>query len=255
MNRGDMKAMILAAGLGTRLKPLTDRIPKALVEINGIPMLDRVINTLKNQGFTRLVVNVHHLSGQIVDHLSRKDYGVKIMISDESSKLLDTGGGILKASEYLFEDDDQPVLIHNVDILSNADLKKLMQVSIENNEGTLLVSDRDSSRKLIFDRERLLKGWHDLKMDKFRPEEFQVKPEYSEKAFSGIYTITKREVDEMRELMEETNFPIMDYFLSKERKEKIRGLEQKDLRLIDIGKPATMLQASDLLKDTDINSN
>lgn len=240
-----MKAMILAAGLGTRLRPLTDKIPKALVEVEGITMLQRVILRLKSQGFDDIVVNVHHFPDQIVSFLDTKDFGVTINVSDESEELLDTGGGIVKAAPLLFRNDSEPVLIHNVDILSNADLKKVMKQSQDGS--TLFVSDRESSRKLIFDTEGNLKGWHDLRSDNFRPEGFV--PEYSfrEHAFSGIYAVTKSMVEEMEILMGTDRFPVMDYFLNPGRRQPVKCLVENNLRLIDIGKPATLSQAKDFL--------
>lgn len=238
-----MKAMILAAGLGTRLKPITDKIPKALVEVGGIPMLERVLMTLKLQGFDDITVNVHHFAGMIKDFLGSRDFGVKIKISDESEELLDTGGGIVKASSLLFGDDENPVLIHNVDIISNADLGQVMS----GDGTTLLVSDRESSRKLIFDKEMNLRGWHDLRNDRYRGESLEGESERNEYAFSGIYKITKQAAEEMRGLMGEGKYSVMDYFLHPERKENIKGYLDKTLRLIDIGKPATLSQASDML--------
>lgn len=126
-----MQAMIFAAGLGTRLKPLTDRIPKALVSVGGEPLLKRVIFQLKDAGFTRIVVNVHHFSKQIIDYLrDNKNFGMDIRISDESEKLLETGGGIKKACPLF--DQTEPILIHNVDILSNVDLKNSIRWSRRN---------------------------------------------------------------------------------------------------------------------------
>ena len=237
-----MKAMILAAGLGTRLKPLTDHKPKALVEVDGVPMLERVILTLKRQGFSYIVVNVHHFADQIKDYLASKDFGVDISISDESDVLLDTGGGIVKAAPLLFKYDEQPVLVHNVDILSNAGLGELMELN--DNLTKLLVSERDSSRKLIFDENLNLKGWHDLKTDRYRPDNFINSPDFKEYAFSGIYLISKKSVDEMKLLLGEGKYSVMDYFLHPDRNEKIEGVFDSDLRLIDIGKPATLSQAS-----------
>ena len=122
-----MQAMIFAAGLGTRLKPLTDRIPKALVSVGGEPLLKRVIFRLKDAGFARIVVNVHHFSSLIIDYLRDNDnFGMDIRISDETDKLLETGGGIRKA--WPLFDANEPVLIHNVDILSNVDLGKFYQI-------------------------------------------------------------------------------------------------------------------------------
>ena len=125
-----MKAMILCAGLGTRLRPWTLSHPKALVPVGGVPMLERVIDKLRSQGFDYIVVNVHHFPEQIVDFLRQRDLGVKIAVSDESDRLLDTGGAIMKAEELL-RFSDGPVLVHNVDILSDADLRGLMQRHID----------------------------------------------------------------------------------------------------------------------------
>ena len=242
--------MILAAGLGTRLKPLTDTIPKALVEVNGVPMLERVILTLKNQGFNEIVVNVHHFSQMIIEFLKEKKFGVNILISDESNQLLDTGGGIVKAMPILFKDDRIPVLFHNVDILSNADVGKVINESKSNSKGVLLVNDRNSSRKLICDQEMNLRGWHDLKNENYRPEgiERELDSSLKEFAFSGIYALTYENIDEMRKLMGDVKYSVMDYFLNSSRKVGLKGLEQKDLKLLDIGKPATLSQASELLE-------
>lgn len=239
-----MKAMILAAGLGTRLRPLTDKMPKALVEVEGEPMLSRVIKKLKIRGFDRFVVNVHHFPDMIRDYLGDHDFGVKIEISDESENLLDTGGGIVKALPLLFKDNDEPVLIHNVDILSNSEPETLLEKVKEGEaDVVLLVSNRDSSRKLIFDSGMVLKGWHDLKTDTYRPEGFVPKKGDKELAFSGIYVISKAAAEEMKKLHGEGKYSIMDYLLNPKREKRVEGVRQEDLALIDIGKPATLSQA------------
>lgn len=246
-----MKAMILAAGLGTRLRPLTDRIPKALVEIEGVTMLERVICSLKNQGFTEVVVNVHHFAEQVKDFVGRKDFGINIQISDESEELLDTGGGIVKAASLLFNK-SKAVAIHNVDILSNADLSELMHCHLHSNaDATLLVSDRDSSRKLVFDKDMNLRGWKNLKTGEICPEGFIPENNYIELAFSGIYIIGEGCVVEMKEHFGDSKFPIMDYFLNNRRKCIIKGVCMDSLRIIDIGKPATLSQAAGILKELD----
>lgn len=236
-----MKAMILAAGLGTRLKPLTDKKPKALIEVGGVPMLERVITKLVSQGFNYIVVNIHHLGSQIIEFLSRKDFGARILISDERSSLLDTGGGIVKAFPLLFDGDDAPVLFHNVDILSNADLKDL--IKNHGNSSKLIVSDRQSARKLIFDSQMNLRGWHDSKNQIYKPEGLKLSPEIKEYAFSGIYVLTKNSIEEMATLERREKFSVTDYFLNPERKEDMKGVVKSDLQLIDIGKPATLSQA------------
>lgn len=244
-----MKAMILAAGLGTRLKPLTDTKPKALVEVKGEPMLAHVIRKLKQQGFDYIVVNVHHFSNQVIKYLNCQDFGVEVVVSDESDTLLDTGGGIVKAAPLIFRYDEKPVLVHNVDIISNADLSKLIKE--EEGESYLLVSQRDSSRKLLFDKEMGLRGWHDLKNDIYRPEGFYMVMErergFQELAFSGIYSLTKDSIDEMSRLLGRGKYSVMEYFLHPERKVKISGLKSENLKVLDIGKPASLAQASEMI--------
>ncbi len=150
--------MIFAAGLGTRLKPLTDNLPKALVPINGKPLLEHVMLKLIASGFDEIIVNVHHFSQQIIDFLAAKNnFGIRIEISDESNLLLETGGGIKKAA--CFFDDNAPFLVHNVDILSDIDLHQFYNQSLLNNSlATLLVSNRTSSRYLLFDTHNNLRG-------------------------------------------------------------------------------------------------
>lgn len=124
-----MQSMIFAAGLGTRLKPLTDRIPKALVRVGGKPLIEHVVKQLVAAGSQRVVVNVHHFANQIIEYLQENDFGADIRISDESAMLLDTGGGIKKAVSLF--NANEPVLIHNVDILSNVDLQGLYTYACE----------------------------------------------------------------------------------------------------------------------------
>ena len=149
--------MIFAAGLGTRLKPLTDHMPKALVPVAGKPMLEHVILKLIASGFDEIVINVHHFAEQIIDFLKEKNnFGIKIWISDETEELLDTGGGIKKASSLL----NEPFLVHNADILSNVDLKTLYDFHIASeNDATLLVSPRKTVRYLLFNQTNRLCGW------------------------------------------------------------------------------------------------
>ena len=256
------KAMILAAGMGTRLKPITDKIPKALVEINGVPVLERIIFNLKKSGFNIIVINVHHFASKIKDFLNQKDFGIPILVSDESDCLLDTGGGIVKAFPLLFGEDENPVLFHNVDIISNANLNQVVNnMAMTSSDGTLLVSQRKSSRKILFDNDDNLIGWHDLNKDIYKPTGIErllksdsditkekLQNEIKELAFSGIYSLSANAVEEMRKLMGKGKYSIMDYFLHPSRVSIIKGLEQKNLELLDIGKPATLEQAPVFLK-------
>lgn len=254
-----MNAMILAAGLGTRLKPWTEKHPKALVPVNGKPMLQRVLEKLAGSGFSPVVVNVHHFASQIMEFLD--DYGksvrpenaglgkacrpAEVRVSDESELLLDTGGGLLHASA-LFE--DGPVLVHNVDILSDADLNDLMKFHEASGfDVTLLTSGRESSRRLAFDADGMLRGWHNCSTGATRPASYAPSPLCAEEAFSGIYVISPKALDALKEYGEQQagspSFPIMDFFLSLPEGLRIGRMYQPALKLIDIGKPATLEEA------------
>lgn len=154
------KAMILAAGLGTRLKPLTDLKPKALVEWEGVPLLERIILKLKSQGFTRIIINVHHHAEMIMEYVSsRKDYDIQIEFSHEKEELLDTGGGIARAAWFLKDD---PFLVYNVDVNSSIDLDELYRAHLSHGAiATLAVKERVTSRSLLMNREGILRGWRD----------------------------------------------------------------------------------------------
>ena len=152
--------MILAAGLGTRMRPLTDAKPKALVEWEGVPMLEHIIVKLKNQGFDQIVINVHHFAEMIIEFVSRKNqFGIQVEFSHEVDEPLDTGGGVAHASWFF---DDKPFLVHNVDIMSNIDLRKLYNAHIQSGAiATMAVKDRETSRSLLMNHQNLLKGWRD----------------------------------------------------------------------------------------------
>ena len=156
-----MKAMILAAGLGTRLRPLTDNIPKALVELNGRTLLEITIDRLKSFGVTEIIVNVHHHAEKIVAFLhSKNSFGLRIELSREDDLLLDTGGGLKKAAWFFQEgNSNEPFLLHNVDVLSNIDFRQMLDAHKKNRAlATLAVQQRSSSRQLLFDQNNLLIG-------------------------------------------------------------------------------------------------
>jgi NDP-sugar pyrophosphorylase family protein len=241
-----MKAMILAAGLGTRLKPWTLHHPKALVPVKNVPMLKRVICKLRDEGFDKIVVNVHHFADQIVDYLSENDFGVEISVSDEPEKLLNTGGGILHA-ENLLSVDNEPFLVHNVDILSNAELAKMLDLHKRSgSDATLIVSPRDSSRKLLFDENMSLVGWHNLNSDEYLPDGFECNPSMKQYAFSGIYILSPSVFPVMHKLIKTDSFSIIDFFLSALGSIHIKGVVAHNLKLIDIGKPDTLHRANDI---------
>ena len=243
-----MQAMIFAAGLGTRLKPLTDRIPKALVRVGGEPLLKRVIFQLKDAGFTRIVVNVHHFSNQIIDYLRDNDnFGMDIRISDESDKLLETGGGIKKA--WPLFDQKESVLIHNVDILSNVDLKKFYQMEAETPlAARLLVSERKTKRYLLFDDTMRLVGWTNIETGEVKSPYKDLDPkQYKMYAFSGIHMVAPSLFPLMEE--EPDKFPIMDFYLRHCDKVRIEGYVKNDLKLMDVGKQETLKEAEQFLQN------
>jgi NDP-sugar pyrophosphorylase family protein len=229
-----MKAMIFAAGLGTRLKPLTDTMPKALVEIGRKPLLEHIILKLKSAGFNEIIVNVHHFPDQIIDFLSSKNnFEIRIEISDERDLLLDTGGGIKKASWFF--DDGKPFLVHNVDIFSNIDIIKLYQYHLQtNNLASLVVSQRVTNRYLLFDTNLRLKGWMNEKTGEIKPEKIADISAFNKLAFAGIQVLSPS----VFELMEsfELKFPIMDFYLSNVQTQVISGFIPDNFKMIDIGK-------------------
>ena len=254
-----MQALIFAAGLGTRLKPLTDRIPKALVSVGGEPLLKRVIFQLKDAGFTRIVVNVHHFSQQIIDYLrENNNFGMDICISDESDKLLETGGGIKKA--WPLFDQTEPILIHNVDILSNVDLKKFYQMetkdllpSSDNGHDAaplaarLLVSERKTKRYLLFDDTMRLVGWTNIETGEVKSPYPDLNPkDYQMYAFSGIHMVAPSLFPLMED--EPDKFPIMDFYLRHCDKVRIEGYVKNDLKLMDVGKQETLKEAEAFLQ-------
>nr|WP_296086106.1 nucleotidyltransferase family protein [uncultured Prevotella sp.] len=240
-----MQAMIFAAGLGTRLKPLTDRIPKALVSVGGEPLLKRVIFQLKDAGFTRIVVNVHHFSQQIIDYLrENNNFGMDIRISDESDKLLETGGGIKKA--WPLFDQTEPILIHNVDILSNVNLQKFYQNAPL--AARLLVSERKTKRYLLFDDTMRLVGWTNIETGEVKSPYPGLNPkDYQMYAFSGIHMVAPSLFPLMED--EPDKFPIMDFYLRHCDKVRIEGYVKNDLKLMDVGKQETLKEAEAFLKE------
>lgn len=241
-----MQAMIFAAGLGTRLKPLTDKMPKALVCVGKKPLLERVINNLKKAGVDKIVVNVHHFSSQIIDYLREHDnFGVEILISDESEKLLDTGGGIKKASALFSK--SSPILIHNVDILSNVNLKEFFEANI-NNDATLLISKRKTKRYLLFDDDMRLVGWTNIETGEVKSPYKDLQPsKYNMYAFSGIHIFSPNLFGYMNDFPDK--FGIIDFYLKICAEANIKGYLKKDLKLMDVGKLDTLSHAEEFINN------
>lgn len=243
-----MKALIFAAGLGSRLKPLTDKTPKALIPVGGKPMLEHVILKLIASGFNEIVVNIHHHGQQIIDYLqSKNNFGLRIHISDERDYLLDTGGGIKHARKFL--DGNKPFLVHNADILSNVDLKQLCRHHLENatSVATLLVSQRESSRCLLFDEENRLYGWQNRETGEVKSPYPDFSPAlYNDYAFGGIHVISPEIFKWMDKW--EGKFSIINFYLAVCAKTTIRAYPSDNLQLLDIGKPEALVKAEDWLK-------
>lgn len=229
-----MKGFIFAAGLGTRLKPLTDSRPKALVEYKGRPMLDIVIANLQNQGISDFVVNIHHFGEQIINHLNARPDHSSFQISDERDILRDTGGAI----RHAFVNNllgDCPFLVHNVDIMSNLDIRRMQDAHRSDALATLLVSNRETSRYLLFNNDMRLVGWTNVSTGEIKSPYHDINPETCiKRAFGGIHIIDPRIGKLMRDL--EEKFSIIDFYLSVCISEPIYGYEQEGLQLTDIGK-------------------
>ncbi|MCM1489802.1 MAG: sugar phosphate nucleotidyltransferase [Muribaculum sp.] len=243
-----MKTIILCAGLGTRLRPWTLSHPKALVPVAGVPMLKRVSDRLASHGFTDQTINVHHFASQIIDFINQGSLSAeKVHVSDESDCLLDTGGGLLHAAPFLASD-SAPFLVHNVDILSDADLPALYRHHIDSGlDVTLLVSDRNSDRKLVFDPYMNLKGWLNKKTEEIRPEKLQIDSNDRILSFSGIYVMSPIVLEKMRQHGFHGKFPIMDFLLARFDDVKIGGFRQDSLSILDIGKPSSLALAPSIL--------
>jgi NDP-sugar pyrophosphorylase family protein len=244
-----MKAMILAAGLGTRLKEHTLNKPKALVEVEGKTLLAHILEKLIDSGYKEIVVNVHHFADQIVEYIKSRDFGVKIHVSDESSRLLNTGGGILKARSFL--DGDEPFLVHNVDILSDINLKQLMHHHVENSAlATLAVGERKSSRKFLFDEHMQLSGWRNTITEKVIIPD-STRTNLKEFAFAGIHVINP----EIFSLIHTKGpFSIVDAYLSLCAKYSIFGFDTTPNFVLDIGKVPSLEAAKEYLQGLKSNS-
>lgn len=249
-----MKAMIFAAGLGSRLKPLTNSKPKALVEVGGKTMLERTILRLKHYGFSDITINIHHFGQQIIDYLkANNDFGVNIHICDEHDLLLDTGGGILNARHFL--EGDEPFLVHNVDIASDINLKALYDHHLAAKaDVTLVVSNRETTRKLLFDKDNKLVGWRNSMTGETKPDGFSYDCNlHHAMAFGGIHVLSSSVFSEMGSGTQWTGcFPIIPFYLSCCQKLLLKAYEPDYSFWFDIGKHETLAKANDYLSKNNI---
>lgn len=241
-----MRAMLFAAGKGTRLRPITDQIPKALVPVAGKPLLAIIIERLRNAGVREIVINIHHFGEQILDYLSNNDFGVNISVSDERENLLDTGGGLKKAVP-LFSSSDEPILLHNVDILSNADIASFYEKSSKQ-AATLLVSSRKTSRYLLFDENNCLRAWQNVTTGEMRSPYADIDlGRLRSYAFSGIHCFSPCLFPFMESFAE--RFSLIDFYLQVCDKVDIKCEVKSDLKLLDVGKIDTLERAEEFLQN------
>ena len=267
------QAMILAAGLGTRLKPMTDTMPKALVPVGGRPLLDINIRRLMDSGYDRFVVNIHHFAQQIVDYVALQDYAPLVHFSDETQQLLETGGGLKKAAP-LFRD-DEPILIHNVDILDNVDYQWFARQHQTDEDAVLLVSRRKTKRYLLFDSAMRLMGWKNIETGEVKSpfpwlreseimidENLQVTSLTSQHsplttklyafAFSGIHSFSPRLFPLMERFPD--RFGIIDFYLSTCHRARIVGQLKDDLQVLDVGKLDSLSAAEEFVRSGEMSN-
>ncbi len=240
-----MKAMVFAAGLGTRLRPITDNTPKALVEVGGIPMLGRVIGKLINIGVGTIVVNVHHFPEMIRTYLqANNNFGIDIIVSDESARLLDTGGGILAAAGWL--DGTEPFIVHNADILTDFSLKDMVDSHISTGaDVTLLAQNRVSSRTFVYDDSLRLKGWARIGTDETIPVGLDVTA-LKCLAFGGVSVVNPSIFPLLHKYTDNygTVFSTTPFYASAYSLLNIIGyVPEHAYRWFDIGKMETLLKA------------
>ena len=241
--RGGGSALILAAGLGTRLKPLTDSMPKALVPLAGKPLLAHQLERLKAAGFEHIVVNVHHFAEQIINYLDIHDFGLDIRISDERQQLLDTGGAIKQAAQLL--PPDTPFLVHNVDIFHHIDLRAFYLSHNPLDEATLFTTSRSTTRYLVGRPDGRLLAWTNTATGEVKPQGVDINglPLH---AFSGIHIVSPAAVSTMATWPD--RFSIIDFYLSRASHANILLSLHPNTPIIDVGKQATLAEAEHFLK-------
>jgi NDP-sugar pyrophosphorylase family protein len=239
-----MKAMIFAAGLGTRLKPFTNYHPKALAEVNGITLLELAIRKLSSAGISDIIINVHHFSEQILDFLQQKNkFGINIEISDESDKLLDTGGGLKKASWFF--NDNKSFLVYNVDVISDIDLDVLFHTHLQSGSiATLAVKHRSTARYFLFNDGNQLCGWQNVKTGEKKIARESIE-NLTPLAFSGIQLIHP---SIFPLITEEGKFSMTDIYIRLATYHNITGYKHNEDIWMDLGKPENIEEASTYLR-------
>lgn len=238
-----MRGMLLAAGLGTRLKPFTDHHPKALVRVNGKTLLQRNIEYLASFGITEVIVNVHHFGDQIMKEIQEnKGFGSDVQISDEKGEVLETGGGLKKASWFL--DSSDPFVLMNVDILTDVDIRKMIGFhNSADNLATLAVMTRKSSRYFLFDERGFLSGWRNSKSGDQKIS--RIAEKYIEKAFSGIHVISPKIFPL---ITMEGKFSMVDVYLELAKAHCIGAFDHSDSKFIDVGRMERIEMAEAIFK-------
>lgn len=243
IQEGVAKAMILAAGIGSRLKPWTDFHPKALAVVNGKTLLQRNVEYLQSYGINDVVVNVHHFANQVIDLIDRNNgWGSNIVISDEREALLETGGGLLKAASLL--QDSSSILLMNVDILTNLNLSAFIKQHKENKPlATLAVTNRKTSRYFLFDETNCLRGWRNTTTGEEKPANLNVTEALTEAAFSGLH-VMDASIFEVMNL--EGKFSMVDVYLQAMTTHTIQSFDHSGTKFIDVGKPESIQQAESM---------
>lgn len=241
-----MIAMILAAGLGTRLKPFTDKHPKALAPVGDFTLLEIAIKKLLQYGITDIYINVHHFADQIINYLKfNENFGANIFISDEQNEILETGGGLQK---MIFDFNiNEPILVINADILSSINYNDLINYHLQHNGlVTLAIQDRDSSRKLIFDQNYRLKAWTNTIEHSYKPHSYIPQPIHNKYAFSGIQIVDSKLLNKTKLT---GKFSLIDLYLDTMLDNDIYGYNHSGDILLDVGKPEAHQKAQLLINE------
>lgn len=246
-----MKALIFAAGLGTRLRPITNSIPKALVPVGGVPMLERVIRKIAAAGIDDFVVNAFHFKEKIIDFLACTDLGVRVRVSvEDGAEPLETGGGIRHAAPLLSTcSGDGRFLVHNADILSNLDIGWFISQARPDALSTLLLNNLEADRYLLFDDDMRLVGWTNVRTGEVKSPFPDFDPsKYHRYSFSGVHIISEKIFPLMADWPE--RFGIIDFYLAAAAAHPIYGVVAENLRLIDIGSPEKLAEAESFVSAT-----